>query len=226
MALTIDLSLAVASTRTSQTLTDNTVYGTGGNPARADVLVFCTGYKVDYNNVAVELTTTGDDEDPATDSSWVIDYTDDGSYRYYFVIVTDEYAGGTTYDIYDVVHNGSGAVYRSKANSNVGNALSNTTYWELIEDPASLAANEGLATESTNATTTSYLRVLSEHAKYEFANQLSNQNPREADDNEQALREYNIFAKMIDEAAVADARSEVLDGELICARMTARFIDA
>lgn len=225
MVLEIELSLAIDTDRTTQVLSDDTEYGTGGNPARADVLVFVQAQKVNYDNEAEDLDTDGDQNDPATDSEWVITYTDDGFYRYYVSIIEDEYNIGTTYAIYDAVYSGTN-VYRSKTNGNVGQSLSNTTYWEAISEPALLAANEGLSTESLNITSTAYLRVLSANAQFEYGNQLSNQNPREADDNDQALREYNIFAKMLDEAAIADSRSEVLEGELICSRMTARFITA
>jgi hypothetical protein len=226
MALTPDLSVSIATTRTTQTLTDGTVFGTGGNPARADVLVFLQGYKVDFDNVATELTTEGNDDDPATDSSWSIEYTIDGFYRYYYVIVEDEYDVAESYSIYDAVYSGTD-VYRSKANSNLGNSLADTAYWEAIESPALLAANKGTATESTNITSISYLRVLSANSQYEFANQLSNQSlyVDSPNDNEFTLNDYNLFAQWIDGMAVADSRSEVLDGELIARRCQSNFID-
>lgn len=227
MALSIDLSVAVATSRASYTLSDDTVYG-GANPARADCLVFVKSFKMSHSNVATELTTTGDDADPATDSEWVITYDTDGWYKMYFVIVDEEYAGGTTYAAYDLVHNGSGAVYRSKVGSNTGNALSSTSHWELIaaDDVADIANNKDTATESLNAVTTIYHRVLRANSQYEFANQLSDQGLyMDSDDLEFPVGDYNLFAQWLDGAEVADTRSEVLDGELICRKIQSRFID-
>jgi hypothetical protein len=101
--------------------------------------------------------------------------------------------------------------------------LSNTTYWRIVSDVPALAANKGTSLESTNATTTSYLRVLSANGQFEYGNQLSDQYSDSTDD--EALRNYNIFAKMLDEVAICDARSEVLDGEMICRRIQSQFID-
>jgi hypothetical protein len=47
MALSPEFSISISSDRTTVTITDDTVYGTGGNPARADLRVFVKGYKVD-----------------------------------------------------------------------------------------------------------------------------------------------------------------------------------
>jgi hypothetical protein len=179
---------------------------------------------MDYDNNATELTVT--DDDPETDSSWAIEYTTDGWYKIHFVVIPD-FDSGSTYAIYDAVFNSSdNKVYRSKANSNTTDTLTDTTWWEEITEPASLAANKDTSTESANIDSVVYNRVFAANSQYEYGNQLSHQNPREADDNEAALREYNIFAKMLDELAIADSRTEVLEGELIARRLQSRFIDA
>jgi hypothetical protein len=225
MALTIELEAAIATTRTSGTITDETVYGTGGNPARSAVGVFLSAYKVDYENSATALTVTGDDGDPDTDSAWTFEYTIDGFYRFYFAIIPD-YDVGTTYSQYQAVFDSStGNVYRSVVNGNVGQSLSNTSYWESVADASLLAANKGTSTESTNITSTIYLRVFSANSQYTYGNQLSEQCLCSDCDEDEALRSYNIFAKMLDEVAVADSRSEVLDGELICRRIQSTYID-
>lgn len=224
MAITITPSIAIATTRLTQTLTDSSIYGTGGNPARSACRVFVKGYKVSYENVATALTTTGNNATATTDSSWVITYDTDGFYRYYIVIVTDSYSAGTTYAQYDCTYSGD-LVYRSKVAGNIANALSNTTYWEAITDVPALAANKGTSSESLNITSTSYLRVLSANSQYEYGNQLSDQYFSVDADGLEALLDYNIFAKMLDEVAIADSRSEVLDGELICRRIQTKFID-
>lgn len=226
MALTIALDLDIASTRTTATITDNTVYGVGGNPARSAVGVFLTGYKTDINSNETALVVAGNNTDPETDTSWVITLSDeDGSYKFLFVIIPD-YAGGTTYSQYQASFDpATNNVYRSLQNGNVGQSLSNTTYWELISDPSSLANNKDTSTESTNITSLVYLRVLSPNGQYEFANQLSEQCMCTDCDESEALNDYNIFAMWLDEIDIADSRSEVLKGELACRRIQSKFID-
>lgn len=224
MALTIDLSASIASTRTSWVLSDLTTYGTGGNPARAAVGVFVQSFKMSYENEETELTVEGNNDDPETDSSWTIEYTIDGSYKTYFAIIPD-YAAGT-YAVYAAVFDpATNNVYRSKTNGNTESDLTNTTFWELITEPALLSANKDTATESLNITSTVYLRVFSATGQYTFGNVLSEQCMCTDCDEDEALRNYNIFAQWLDAVAIADSRSEVLDGELICRRIQSKFID-
>src|SRR5688572_27124429 len=111
--MTIELSAAIATTRTSWTLTDDSTYS---SPARNACAVFVQSYKMDGDNNATELDVTGDDADPETDSSWAIEYTDDGWYKTYFVVIPD-FNSASTYSIYDAVFNASDdKVYRSKTN--------------------------------------------------------------------------------------------------------------
>jgi hypothetical protein len=225
MALDIELSVAVASDVETFVVTDDTTYGTGGNPARSAVGVFLNAYKMSYDNEATELDVTSDDTDPETDSEFTVDYDSDGWFKMYFVIIPD-FNTSSTYSIYDAVFNPTdNKVYRSKTNSNTEDTLTSTTYWEEITDPATLANNKDTATESTNITSTIYHRVLSANAQLEFGNALSNQNPRENDDDEESFREYLIWAKMLDEVSICDSRTEVLSGELICRRIESRFIN-
>lgn len=226
MPLTIELSTAIASNRESWRLDDDTTYG-GSNPARADCLVFVKSFKMNYDNEETELTVTGNNSDPATDTSWTITYTVDGWYKTYFVIIDEEYDAEDTYEQYDAVHDGEGNVYRSKVGSNTGNALSDTDYWEPIDSDsvADLANNKDTATESANIVSTIYQSVFAADGQYEYGTFLSNQNPREQNDNPDVMRDYNIWAKMLDEIAIAHSRSEVLEGELIARRMQSQFID-
>jgi hypothetical protein len=226
MSLTIDLSLSISSDRTTATITDNTVYGTGGNPARSAVACFLTAYKVDGDGNETELAVTSDDNDPETDSVWTITLSEDGYYKFPFVIIPD-FNSSSTYNIYDAVFNSSDdKVFRSKTNSNTEDTLTNTTYFEEITDPSDLANNKDTSTESENITSQVYIRVLSPNSQYEFSNQLSNLgNYMDADDTEFSLGDYNLFAQWLDAVAVADSRSEVLDGELICRRIQSKFID-
>jgi hypothetical protein len=222
MAYTISLSISVAATRLTATLNDLTTYGTGGNPARSTVRVFTDGDSMVYDNTVNEaLTLTGDTADPETDSSWVFDFVRDGWNRFYFVIIKDAYAGGTTYDIYDAVYDGSNNVYRSKVGSNVGNALSDTAYWEAISDPASLAANKGESNESTNIESTIYQRILIPNGQYGYGNYISSVSGCTDCDQAVVLTTANLLNFQIQAALVADERSELPEGEIIARRLEA-----
>jgi hypothetical protein len=218
--MTVELSAAIATTRESWTLTDDSTFT---DPVRSGCAVYVQSYKMDYNNNATELTTTGDDAAPETDSSWVITYDSDGWYKTYYVSIPD-FNSATTYAIYDAVYSG-GVVYRSKANSNTTDTLSDTTWWEVIEDPATLANNKGTTTESTNIDSTIYHRVFSANAQYEYGTRLSDlSHYTDNDDLEFSIGDYNLFAQWLDAIAIADSRTEVLDGELIARRIEAKFL--
>ena len=219
MELSPDFSVSLDTNRLGGTITDSTTYG-GANPARADLLVFLSGFKLDASQDETALTVTGNDEDPATDTSWTFNITADGAFKFCWVAIP-EYAGGTTYARYDAVYSGA-VVYRSKSSGNVGQSVSDTTYWEVISDPADLANNKGSATESLNITSTIYLRTLTPNGQYYFANYLSDEaDPDTLDD---SLQKYNIWRWLLDAAAVADSRSEVEEGERICRIIESRYI--
>lgn len=219
MALTPDFTVSISTDRLTGTITDSTVYG-GANPARADLLVFLSGFKLDASQDETALTVTGNDEDPATDSSWTFNIDKDGAFKFCWVAIP-EYGVGTTYAQYDAVYSGS-TVYRSKVAGNVGNAVSDTTYWEVISDPADLANNADTATESLNITSQVYLRTLTPNGQYYFANYLSDEaDPDTLDD---SLQKYNVWRWLLDAAAVADSRSEVEEGERICRIIESRYI--
>jgi hypothetical protein len=223
MALTIDLDVAIATDRESFTLTDSTVYGTGGNPARAGVAVYVTAYKTDVASAETELDVTGDDADPTTDSSWEIAYLKDGSYKINFSIIPD-FDSGATYAQYDAVYSG-GVVYRSLQASNTTDTLSDTDWWEVVDSPADLAENKDTDEESANITSQVYLRVLSADGQYTFATDLSNQSMYiDTDEEDQTLKNYNKFIMWLDAMAVADSRSEVIDGETIARKIESLYI--
>ena len=156
MANTISLDIDI-SVDDVGTLNDLTTYT---DPIRADVGVFIQGYKVNSSSVETEVILTPDTDDPLTVAAWDFDITVDGWYQFKYVAVP-EYDGGVTYAIYEAVWDSStGLVYRSSTGSNLGNSVSNTDYWELIEDPGTLAENEELPTESTNIDSAIYNRIL------------------------------------------------------------------
>lgn len=224
MALDIELSVSVSADIETATIIDNTVYGTGGNPARADLRVFVAGYKVDLEGNQTDLGLESNDGDPQTDSQWVWDYTIDGYHRFYYVAIP-EYNIGTSYSQYDAVFGPSNIVYRSLQNGNIGNALVNTAFWEVISDPASLANNEGESNESENITSLIYLRVLRPISQQTYGNDISESCACTDCSDTKIIPPYNKFSILLNGAAIADSRQEVLKGELICRKIQSLFID-
>lgn len=146
MANTVSLTTTV-NTDDTATITDATTFS---SPLRSVVGVFLQVYKVNHLSEKTELDTDPDSADANSVASWTFDINDDGWYIAYYVSIPD-YSSGTTYAQYDAAFDPStGLVYRSKQAGNVGNALSSTTYWEAITEPAELAANKDTATESEN----------------------------------------------------------------------------
>jgi hypothetical protein len=112
MALSISLSVSIATTRTTGVLTDATTYGTGGNPARSAVGVFVTGYRVDAEGNLSEITVEG--SDPETDVTWTFEIPEDGSLKFLVSIIPD-FDSDETYDQYEAVFRSSdNKVFRSK----------------------------------------------------------------------------------------------------------------
>lgn len=149
MALVADLEkTAVSADGTLTTWTDNTVYG-GANPDRNAVAVYFTVYKVDED--LEETAVTVQSFDPETASTFVSTNGVDGRYKAYFIIV-DYYAGGTTYERYDLAYDAAGNTFYEYINSTpaAGIDVSNAAYWSAIADPTSVIQNVGTASESGN----------------------------------------------------------------------------
>jgi len=156
MANTVSLTTTV-NTNDTATITDATTFS---SPVRTGVGVFLQVYKVNYLSEKTELDTDPDTDDPETVTEWTFDINEDGWYLAYYVSIPD-YDSGTTYDQYDAVFDPTtNLVYRSKQNSNVGQSLVNTTYWEAISSPAELAANQDTATESLNIDSFTYNDII------------------------------------------------------------------
>lgn len=221
MSLSVSLSIAISTDRESMVITDNTVYGTGGNPARNVLKLYFQGFKVDIDNVGTDLTI--DSYDPATVTEWTSNYSIDGFYKFYYAAIP-AYSALTTYAQYDAVYNGS-TVYRSLVGSNTGHDTSNTSYWEVISSPATLANNKGESNESLNINTLVYLRVLSADSQYAYGNMISDGSVCTDCDQRELLLNYDLFSMWIAGMAIADAREEVLDGETIARKVQSRFID-
>lgn len=151
MAITINLTnITVDLTTSIGTIVDGSTYT---SPTRATCGVYVKVYKTDYAGNRTLVTTTPNLGDANTDTQWTFPYAVDGWYKIAYVAPPD-YAAGTTYAKYDAVFDPTNKlVYRSKSAGNIGNALLNTTFWEVIPVPTDLAFNVGTTTESPNLTT-------------------------------------------------------------------------
>jgi len=137
-----------------------------------------------------------------------------------FVIIPD-YAGGTTYALYDAVRNSStNVVYRSKQAGNVGHALTDTAWWEVIADPSSLASNEGEPNESANIASDVYEIVPTPSGELAFASAIAIASTEGGDaDREQSVQLYELLAVLIDGAYIRSDRSSFSQAERICRRI-------
>ncbi len=229
MALDISLSIdSITSDRTTATLLDNTVYGTSGNPARNTLGVFVDVQKMKYDSTVDQtLVVTPNQSDPATVDSWTFPIPRDGWFRVLFVAPPD-YAGGTTYALYDAVYNPSGTnVYRSLQSSNTGNSLSNTAFWELITDPPQLALNSGEANESLNLASQVYQFILSPNAQLAFSSQIAVTSLEQGDaEREQNVTLYELLGVLSDGLFVRDDRAEYSQGELLARRIQSISVEA
>jgi len=218
------LSVGITADRTTATVIDGTVYG-GSEPARNLVLVFLTGDKRNADNtIASVLTLTPNDTDPTIVSSWSYDYTStgDGWVNYFFVIISDIYDSGTTYDIYDAVYDSSTKlVYRSKIDANLGNVLSDTNSWELITDPSSLALNKDQPNESLNISSIVYQRVLTFNSQYGYGNFVSENASGCCGDcgDTEAVATYSLLSLLVNGAIQADYQTLLPQGQVIVERI-------
>lgn len=220
MSLTVNFSVAIDNSRTTLTLTDATVYGT-----RSDYYVFIDATKVDQFNNKTTLTVT-DNLNPNTATSWTIPYDDtagDGWYQIYYV-APKLWLIGTTYNQYDAVYYG-GSVYTSIAGSNVGNNPTNASFWTLISDPASLAANKGQSNESVNLDSLIYDRVFSFNGQFFFGNLFQLQVTGTDSNNQQVLAIYDLFSLWLSGIAIADSRSQTVMGEQLARAIQSTYID-
>ena len=221
MALNPLFSVSIDADRTEISLTDVTVYG-APNLVRADCSVFLSAAKVDAEGTETDVETTGDDEDPSTDSSWSHEYTGDGYWKYRWAVIP-EYDVATEYDLYDAVVSGS-TVYRSKANSNTGQSVSDTTYFETISTPTDLADNKGEPTESQNIESYVYERVFTSNSQWAYGNLIKTNSMNTEADDESVLQDYHLFSLWLNGAITADERTICAQGEIICRRIQSKFL--
>jgi len=229
MSYTITFSNAITIDRVTATITDTTVFG-NTNPARNTVLVFLSGNKMNQDNtVATPLTLTPNSTDHLLVSSWTYPYQDsgkDGWYQFLYVIIKDVYSSGGTWNKYDAVYDSSTQlVYRSLINSNNGNALTNTSAWELIPSPSLLAQNKGEANESLNIESTVYQRVFSYQSQYLYGSFVATASEDCCGDcvDDESNAQYDLFSLWLNGIIIADERSQLPQGETICRRVEATF---
>lgn len=120
------------------TITDSTVYGTGGNPARNTLAVFLELWKMDKDSNETSITI--DNTDPENVTSWDFDSSTDGWYRARVWIIP-EFNILTAYTIGQVIYYPStSTVYIVTANG-TGNLPTNTSFFSPTTFNASSSAN-------------------------------------------------------------------------------------
>jgi hypothetical protein len=214
-----DFTVGISTDRVTLTLIDETVY-----PDREALRVFVTLFKVTFQNVATEIELTPDDVNPAYVVEWAGAYGIDGFYKWLWAAFP-EYDVATSYDTYDAIFDpNTDYIYRSLVDDNLGNDVSDTDFWELIEDPSSLALNKDTDEESLNIDSTVYNRVLTFHSQNGYANLVSDQSTCTDCDTEEVLKTISDFDTLLTGALIADNRQEVTDGEIICRKIQSTYL--
>lgn len=225
MANTVSLTTTV-NTDDTATITDATTFT---NPVRLDCAVFANVYKVSSLSVQTELDVDSNNSEPETDSTWTFDITTDGYYQMYYVAIPD-FDNSATYAQYDAVYS-VGVVYRSLQAGNTIEDLTNTTWWEVISDPASLAANEGAANESVNIDSAVYNDII-----FNQVNELDGDKALAAaaecsgcgggcDDCSEADKEYEFVHGQRAAAEIAELRQQFIAAEIYIRRLD-EFLEA
>lgn len=116
--------------------TNPTGYG-APNETRANLYIaFFLTFKPSDGDEAIEI----DAYDPNTVASWEVGISRDGYYEAYSLACL-AYGGGITYETdYVTYDTATELFYKSLQDSNTGNAVSDTDWWEAIEDVDDLKA--------------------------------------------------------------------------------------
>lgn len=220
MSLIVNLSLAISTDRTIQTLTDSTVY-----PLRSNYYVFINAYKVDAFNNKTALTVT-DNLHPQTATTWTIPYnvTQSDGWNQILYIAPQLWSGATTYAQYDAVYY-NGSVYTSTTGSNLNNNPTNATFWTLIADPATLASRKGQSNQSNNLDSLVYDRVLSYNGQYFFATKFQEMATGTDSNNQAVLATYDLFSLWLSAMAICDSRVQTIIGEQLARAIQSTYID-
>lgn len=231
MAITISFPANNVTTDLSTnkvTFIDGTTYT---SPVRTSQGVFFKVAKVDVDGTRTILTTTPNNSDPASASTntWVCNFIKDGWYQGLFV-AAPTYSAGVTYAIYDAVYDpGTKLVYRSKVNSNLGNAVANTTFWELIPDATTLALNIGTSIQSNNLNTNTSATIVNfglyPKTKVAFGESTGNAflEATSTYKRSEDVREYELLGLAVAAMQIADSRQEYSSLELYARRAASIF---
>lgn len=213
MAITTSFGFTINTGITTLTFTDNSTYT---SPVRADVGVFLSGAKVAYNNTETVLVLTPDSADVNAVANWTTSYPADGWFKFRYAAVP-AYSAVATYAQYDAVYDATTDIlYRSKLAANLGNALSNTTYWEVVTVDTLVEAT-GTATASVNITTAEHDEILYFQAQKIFGDLVEDAalvctnvtlQPDE-------VEQYEIMDIFINAMNIANTRERYSDGEKI-----------
>jgi hypothetical protein len=222
MANTISLCIDVSITDTG-VLNDETTYT---SPQRVDVGVFMSAFKTNSSSVQTPVEITGTSSDPQLDAEWNFNIDVDGWYQFYYVAIP-EYLSGQEYALHDAIYDTtSGNVYKSLAAANIGNDVSDTTFWEIVEDPASLAENEGDDTESANIDSAIYQRILIPKVDRLYGDKAVQIARECCNDCEIAEHTdaFEIVFALREGALISEERLEYADGEKMIRRLD-EFVD-
>lgn len=212
---------SITADRTTIVITDNTTFT---SPVRSGLRVYLSGDKMKADNtVNYALTVTGNST-PDLVTSWSVTKSvatqvlDDGWTRFKYAAL-QAWSNATTYGLYDAVYSGT-VVYRSKQAGNLNHLVTDTTWWEVISDPSSLALNKGETNESTNIASLIYEVEVAATAELAFANKIweLSQLSGEAD-REENVDIYKLLDIWINGLYVADDRSQHPQGEVIARRI-------
>lgn len=218
MANTVNLRVTV-NTNDTATITDLTDYA---NPARSGVGVFLKVYKVSYLSVKDARDLEPDSDDASLVTEWRFDLPKDGWHLIEYVAVPD-YSSGTTYDQYDAVYDGNtNKVYRSKQPGNIGQSLVDTSYWEEIAEPATLAENKDTVTESANIDSLLYNKIiLNKVTNYrgDKAIETAQEGASAVDEPTESWWHFSIADAQMEAALVAEIRQQFAAAERYVRRM-------
>lgn len=229
MALTVDLdytSESVGDDVFNCTLTDSTVYGTGGNPARVDVAVYITGEKINKDGDAeydVDMSYgSGTDETDAT--TFTFDVDEDGRYKFKYAII-ENWDSGTAYSTYDVSYR-AGVVYQA-IQATTNNQPPNATYWSVVSTPTDLLDDVGTASESGNLAYQEFNQIIYPFSKVGFGNAAEEAALECCSDCERGedVKLYELLGVYIDAMSICNQREKWMKGERI-ARKSSELIAA
>lgn len=214
MAITVSFpaaNIVTDLTAVTITATDASTYT---SPTRTGVGVFVKLYKMDYTGNRTALTTTPNNSDPASASttSWSALYTADGWHQLVYV-AAPAYSAGTTYAQYDVVYDSSTkGLYQSQQAGNIGNLLTNATYWTAVPDPLTVALAIGTSQQAANLVALTSTAILNFGVKaalaVAFGDQTGNAFLEMTSDykRSQDVRVYELLGLALDAIKVADSR--------------------